>query len=261
MHPSPSPSAPRVALLGASNLAQGLRVALEEARARLGAPLHAFGALGRGRSYGAHSWFLVRRMEGMLGCGLWRRLAALEGGLTHALVSDVGNDLPFGRTPATILEWVEEVLERLEGLGARCTVTGLPMHSLRALSPVAFGFWRRVIFPSHDVSREALLADAELLEQGLRELCARRGHAHVTPDPAWYGLDPVHVARARRREAWRAILKPWGPAERIAGHAGGRQGWPDPLRLVPEQRWVFGFEQRGRQPCARVADGSTLSLY
>jgi hypothetical protein len=261
MHPSPSPSAPRVALLGASNLAQGLRVALEEARARLGAPLHAFGALGRGRSYGAHSWFLVRRMPGILECGLWSRLAQLEGGLTHALVTDVGNDLPFGRTPQTILEWVGEALARLERLGARCTVTGLPMQNLRALSPAAFGFWRRVIFPSHEVSREALLADAEALDAGLRELCARRGHAHVAPDPGWYGIDPVHLARARRREAWRAILAPWRAGGMSDGCTAEPAGWPDPLLLVPERRWVLGLEQRGGQPCARTADGSTLSLY
>ena len=206
MHPAPS-SAPRVALLGASNLAQGLRVVLEEARARLGAPFEAYGALGRGRSYGTDSWFLVRRMPGMRECGLWRRLAALAGGLDRALVTDVGNDLPFGQSPATILGWVGEALERLEGLGARCTVTGLPMQNLRALSPAAFGFWRRVIFPSHDVSRDALLEDAERLDAGLRELCARRGYAHVAPDPGWYGVDPVHVARSKRREAWRAIFR------------------------------------------------------
>lgn len=261
MHASPSPSRARVALLGASNLAQGLRVVLEEARARLGAPLAAYGALGRGRSYGADSWFLVRRMPGIRACGLWRGLDALKGGLERALVTDVGNDLPFGRSPATILAWVGEALERLEALGARCTVTGLPMHNLRGLSPRAFEFWRRVIFPSHDVSREALLDDAQELDRGLVELCRARGYAHVTPDPGWYGVDPVHVARSKRREAWRAILAGWSPAGGAGGSAepGGR--WPAPLLLVPERRWVLGLEQGRSQPCARLPDGSSLSLY
>lgn len=248
-------------LLGASNLAGGLRVVLEEARARLGAPLHAFGALGRGRSYGMDSWFLVRRMAGMRECGLWERLGELAGGVTHALVTDVGNDLPFGAKPATILDWVGESLERLEALGARCIVTGLPLANLRALRPAAFAFWRHVIFPTHDVSREALLAGAEELDRGLRELCARRGHAWVEPRAQWYGLDPVHVARAQRRAAWRVILEPWRPGPPVAQDLERRAGWPEPLLLVPQQRWVLGFEQRRAQPCARVADGSTLSLY
>lgn len=261
MQPSPSPSAPRVVLLGASNLAQGLRVVLEEARARLGAPLQAFGALGRGRSYGTHSWFLVRRLPGVRECGLWARLAELEGGVTHALVTDVGNDLPFGQRPETILDWVGEALARLEGLGARCIVTGLPLANLRALSPAAFGFWRRVIFPTHALSRAALLGDAAALDAGLRELCARRGHAWVEPSPDWYGIDPVHVARARRRAAWRAILAPWRPDAPPAPAADGAAGWPAPLLCAPQQSWILGVERRRAQPCARVADGSTLSLY
>lgn len=261
MLPSPSPSEPRVVLLGASNLAQGLRVVLEEARGRLGAPLHAFGALGRGRSYGAHSWFLARRLMGVRDCGLWQRLEELEGGLSHALVTDVGNDLPFGRRPQTILVWVEEVLGRLEVLGARCIVTGLPMQNLRALSPAAFAFWRRVIFPSHALSQGGLLADAETLDAGLRELCVRRGHAWVEPRAHWYGLDPVHLSRARRRAAWREILEPWRPGPSRARLLDARAGWPDPLRCAPERRWWLGFEQCRAQPCARVADGSTLSLY
>lgn len=261
MRASPTSVLPRIALLGASNLAQGLCVALEEARALLGSPLHAYAALGRGRSYGTDSWFLVRRMPGMRACGLWQRLATLEGGLTHALLTDVGNDLPFGQSPQTVLGWVEEALARLESLHARCTITGLPIENLRALSPATFGFWRRVIFPSHDISRAALLEGAEELETGLRELCARRGHAFVAPQPAWYGIDPIHVARSRRREAWRAMLAPWQPHPPALPAAGPRARWPDPLRLVPERRWILGIEQRGAQPCARAADGSTLSLY
>jgi hypothetical protein len=261
MRASPSPAPPRIALLGASNLAQGLLVALEEARALLGAPLHAFGALGRGRSYGKDSWFLVRRMPGMRECGLWRRLETLEGGLTHALLTDVGNDLPFGQSPRTILGWVEEALERLEARGARCTLTGLPMANLRALSPAAFAFWRRAIFPSHDISRDELLAGAEELELGLRALAARDGRAFVAPEATWYGLDPVHVARSRRRAAWRAMLAPWQAGAPRADGVEPRPKWPDPLRLVPERRWILGLEQRGPQPCARAADGSTLSLY
>jgi hypothetical protein len=261
MRASPSPSPPRLALLGASNLAQGLRTALEEARALLGGPLHVYGALGRGRSYGTDSWFLVRRMPGMRECGLWQRLEALEGGLTHALLTDVGNDLPFGQSARTILGWVQEALERLEAHGARCTLTGLPMENLRALSSATFGFWRRVIFPSHDLSRDALLAGAEELDLGLRALAARGERAFVAPDPGWYGLDPVHVARSRRRASWRAMLAPWQSGAPSRDGAGPRPRWPDPLLLVPERRWILGMQQRGPQPCARTADGSTLSLY
>ena len=95
----------------------------------------------------------------------------------------------------------------------------------------------------------------------LRELCLRRGHAWVEPSPRWYGLDPVHVARAQRRAAWRAILEAWRPGAPLTAFADRRAGWPAPLRCAPQQSWLLGFERRSAQPCARVADGSTLSLY
>ena len=252
----------RLVLMGASNLTQGLLRVLEEARARLGTPFDAFAALGRGRSYGdTHSWFLIRRMQGMRVCGLWERLGRLEQGVSHALVTDVGNDLPFGARPETILNWVGETLTRLEDLGARCLVTGLPLPNLHALSPLAFAFWRRVIFPTHNLSRADLLAGADELDRGLRELCAARGHTLVTPDPGWYGVDPVHLARSKRRTAWRQILHGWRPEAAPVQGDLPRAGWPDPLLCVPQRRWLMGFEQRREQPCARVADSSTLSLY
>ena len=60
---------------------------------------------------------------------------------------------------------------------------------------------------------------------------------------------------------WRAIRAGWSPVGGGVGSAepGGR--WPDPLLLVPERRWVLGLEQGRSQPCARLPDGSSLSLY
>jgi hypothetical protein len=252
----------RCVLLGASNLAQGLRTVLTCARAELGAPLEAYGALGRGRSYGpGHSWFLIRRMKGIAVSGLWPALAAAPPRPTYALVTDVGNDLPFGAQPATILGWVGQALEQLEGHGARCLITALPLENLHALSPAAFGFWRRVIFPTHGISRDQLLRDADALDSGLRRLCAARGHTLVEPRRDWYGIDPVHVWHSKRSAAWTAILAGWHSAGEPP--RGSREGprWPPSILCVPQRRWVLGFEGGRDQPCVRLSDGSTLSLY
>jgi len=68
-------------LLGASNLAIGLDAVLRAAASRLGAPLEVLAALGRGRSYGTDSWFLVRRMPGIADCGMLclQRMSARNG--------------------------------------------------------------------------------------------------------------------------------------------------------------------------------------
>ena len=247
----------RAVLLGASNLTIGLRHALAAASARLGAPLEALAALGRGRSYGTDSWFLCRRLPGISSCGLWRALRTGEPRSTWALVTDVGNDLPYGATPTSILEWVEQALDRLEAAGARTVITSLPLDNLRRIPAWQFELWRKLIFPLHRTSREAILARAEDLDAGLRALARLRGLALVEHQRSWYGADPIHVRRSQRSSAWSAILAPWGAqAPRTS-----RPSVPPPWVLVPERRWILGLEGGRPQPCARLADGTTLSLF
>jgi hypothetical protein len=248
---------PRAVLLGASNLTLGLRQALAAARARVGAPLEVLAALGRGRSYGTDSWFCGRRLPGIGACGLWPALAAGGSRPTWALVTDVGNDLPYGASAEAILGWVGQALDRLDAARARTVITTLPLDNLRRIPAWQFELWRRLIFPLHRTSREAILARAEVVDAGLRAMARERGLALVEHDRAWYGADPIHVRRARRSEAWSAILAAWGPEARATGAAPLPGAWT----LVPERRWVLGVEGGRPQPCARLADGTTLSLY
>jgi hypothetical protein len=244
-------------LLGASNLAIGLDAVLRAAASRLGAPLEVLAALGRGRSYGTDSWFLVRRMPGIADCGLWRSL--VEGGRrpTWALVTDVGNDLPFGVAPETILGWVEAALDRLERAGARTVITSLPLENLRRLPAWEFELWRRLIFPLHRTSRERVMGGAEMVDAGLRRLARERSIALAQMQPQWYGLDPIHVRRTRRDEAWDRILAGWGEPVRAVPAARLPGAW----RQVPERRWILGIEGGRSQPCLRLEDGTTLSLF
>jgi hypothetical protein len=247
----------RAVLLGASNLTIGLRHALAAASARVGAPLEVLAALGRGRSYGTDSWFLCRRLPGISSCGLWRALQAGEPRPCWALVTDVGNDLPYGATPASILGWVEQALDRLDAAGARTVITSLPLDNLRRIPAWQLELWRKLIFPLHRTSRETILARAEVLDAGLRALASQRGLALVEHQPSWYGADPIHVRRSQRAQAWSTLLAPWGaPSPRAAPVV-----LPPSWSLVPERRWILGLEGGRPQPCARLADGSTLSLY
>jgi len=244
-------------LLGASNLTIGLRHALAAAARRIGLPLEALAALGRGRSYGSDSWFLARRVPGIDSCGLWPALEAGGRRTTWALVTDVGNDLPFGAAPATILGWVELALDRLAAAEARTVVTALPLDNLRRLPAWEFELWRRLIFPLHGISRGTILEGAETLDAGLRRLARERGLVLVEHDPLWYGADPIHIRRARRAEAWERILDAWGAPD----PAARTPRLPATVTLVPQRRWILGFEGGAPQPCVRLEDGTTLGLY
>lgn len=257
-------SAGRVVLLGASNLTLGLRWATSAAHARLApndseaarAPLAFFVASGNGRSYGQLSRFLGRVLPGIDACGLWPALAAAPSGPTAALVTDLGNDLAFGASARQVLAWLSTALERLERHHARTVLTGLPLERLERIGAREFRFWSKLLFPFHRIERARLLGEARELDAALVELARARGLARVAPRSEWYGLDPIHVARARRAEAWASYSAPWGgPAaltlerEPVAGRV-----WYERVRL-------FGVECGVAQPCARLSRGSTLRLY
>jgi hypothetical protein len=245
----------RVILLGASNLTRGFRTVIEVARARLGAPLEVFAALGHGRSYGPEpSSFLGRTLPGIQSSGLWTRLAAEQPRPARALVTDLGNDIAFGAAPARVAGWLETALDRLEAAGARPVITGLPLGRLEALDPFWFGFWRRLFFPGRDLERERVLDAARELEAAAERLARARGLAFVPARGEWYGRDPIHYGRARERAAFEAILASWGDG------AGARPLGRIPLPAAAESS-LFGLRRTRAQPAARLADGSALSVY
>ena len=82
--------------LGASNLTRGLQTVVSTARTAWGPDVQVVAALGHGRSYGATSAFLVRRLPGILRSGLWAELESAPAVPTKALVTDVGNDILYG---------------------------------------------------------------------------------------------------------------------------------------------------------------------
>jgi hypothetical protein len=250
-------SGARVVLLGASNLAAGLRDAADAARSRLGAPLEIFAAAGRGRSYGQVSRFLGRVLPGIDACGLWRALEAAPAAPTYALVTDLGNDLAFGASAAQVQGWLELALDRLAKHDAQIAVTGLPLEAVERMPPAAFRFWAKLLFPWHSIERGRLLEQARELETRLAKLASERGLAKVDPQLAWYGRDPIHVRSARRAEAWRSYVSPWSDAAAVAPSTRTRfQGWP-----WYEQVRLFGWECGTAQPCARFAGPSSLALF
>ena len=252
----------RVVLLGASNLTLSFRTALEQARSVWGGPLEVLAALGHGRSYGWPSRVLGRVLPGILDCGLWRTLAERPPAPLAALVTDVGNDILYGADPATIVGWVEQCVGQLLAAGARVVLTRLPMASVARLTPWGFLLLRSCLFPTCRLSLAETLRRAELVDAGLEALAASRGVPTICPPRDWYGIDPIHLRHAARRGAWSAILAPW--RDEVCRTAPPRGTWREALNLqhlLPERQRCFGIEWRRAQPCGRLRDGTTISLY
>lgn len=253
----------RVVLLGASNLTLGFPHALRAVQRRLGGPLSIYAAHGHGRSYGVSSSVLVRQLPGILACGLWPALDAAARAPTYALLTDLGNDLVYGARPEAVMRWVQACVDRLVSHRAHVVITGLPLFALHATSARRFRFLARLFFPFHPVSREELVARAVELHDSLKIFSASQKLAWFDPEPGWYGLDPIHVRRRARQDAWQRIVSSWprdvvSSSERCAPH------WPNAWRLwsmPPEKRLFLGIKQHYAQPRWRGVDGTTIALY
>jgi len=254
----------RVVLLGASNLKISFPRVLARLRGAAPGPVEVLAALGHGRSYGTWSrlaW--VRLLPGIVQCGLWEELERPHRRHcrhplpTVALVTDVGNDLLYGAPVASIAGWVGTCLERLARQEAEIIVCLLPLSTLEKVSPLRYHLVRHILFPGRRAAPwSALLDSARELNERLRRLGHEHGARLVEPSPSWYGIDPIHVRRSMRSQAWNQILDhPLLPREgQLAG--GGRL----PLFGSAELR-LFGVPLRNPQPVCRFKDGSTVALY
>jgi hypothetical protein len=256
----------RVVLLGASNLTRGISTVIETARRIWGGPLEVLAALGHGRSYGLTSAVLGRKLPGILQCGLWDALSALPPATTAALVTDVGNDILYGASVESILEWVEECLERLALANAQSNapivLTLPPTAAVKALSPWRYMFIRTCAFPGCRLSRNDAFSRAELLDAGLQQLAARRGLHAVRPRTEWFGFDPIHIRRRHWAIAWSEVLSGWSaePREPVLSR-GSLSRWLYLRSRAPARRTILGIEQRATQPCGRLRDGTTIAIY
>jgi hypothetical protein len=220
----------RAILLGASNLRISLPWILDRVRRQAGGPgrsVEALVACGHGRSYGTWSRFLFgRRLPGIAGCGLWRELGRRPPLPTFALITDIGNDLAYGAGVAATAGWVEACLDRLAApkadAEAEIVMTLLPLARLERLSGLQVRLAAALLFPGREVAWPALLDQARDLDERLRRMGRERGARLVEPAADWYGLDPIHLRRCRRREVWSQIVSPGVSAEAIRAERGAK---------------------------------------
>jgi hypothetical protein len=242
----------RTVLLGASNL----RISLPSVIGRVASSGagEILVACGHGRSYGKESSLLrLRRLPGILQCGLWKALEESPPRPTRALLTDIGNDLMYGAAAADVAGWIGECLCRLAAQGAEVVLTRLALSRLDRLRPVSYRLAQWVMFPGRDLALAELLRRAHDLDARLRRLAGEHGATLVEQPAQWYGLDPIHFRRAERRHAWERILADW-PAASEQAAAG--------LPLIGAADYRLGGKRMTTpQPVRRLPGGATVSLY
>jgi hypothetical protein len=252
----------RVIVLGASNVVLSFPTIVATACATWGEPVEFMAAMGHGRSYGQETSVLGRKISGIFPCALWQDLQQRPAMPTTALVTDIGNDLLYGVPLDRLLEWVSQCVERLLAAKANVIITQLPIENVERLGEARFRFFRRVLFPRNRHS----LADVKWLARSLNDRLIELGESQKIPvipvSSAWYGFDPIHITRRARRRAWPMLLSSWRAAGApldvartslwTAAYLASRAPW---------ERSLLGFRRCAAQPCGRLKDGSTISLY
>ena len=193
-------------------------------------------ALGLGRSYGMESRVLARTLPGILDSGLWTALAERPPLPTRALVTDVGNDILYGASPDRILEWVAEALERLRRVTDDVVVTGLPLDSIRRLSPAKFLAFRTFLFHRCRLTFPQVVDAAEEIAEGLVRLAARPWGA---------------FRRACARSGTGSIPCTSAPA------GGGPPGGRSSARTRPPAKGRRSSKRCGCTRCRRSVNGSS----
>lgn len=248
-------------MLGASNIARGLSLVVDTARNAWGSPLDVLIATGHGRSYGMSSSVLGRTLPGILQCGLWDSLEQRPPVPTAALLTDIGNDILYGASADQIGHWVERCLDRLRPGCDRIVITRLPVDSVGKLGRTRFLLIRTILFPKSRLTLDAAIETANKVNDRVAELARHYDVSLVEPAPEWYGFDPIHVKRQYKQLAWQQLFAAWCEDDLPEAAQHSLASFWRLRRLRPQQRHMFGIEQRQAQPASRLDDGTLLSVF
>ena len=239
-----------IVVIGASNVTFSLPVIWSTLRQSLADPFRLIVAAGHGRSFGLPNTFLGRTLPSILECDLWESLTQLKPASVHAIVTDVGNDLLYGADSVQTMHWVTETISRLEANAANIVVTGLPVGTLKDMSARRFEFFRRIMFPHSTLTFEAALDESETLHHQLLRTEDKDLVSTATPAEKWYGLDPIHIRRHCRREAWQQYLSMCIPDTKI-NHCGLIPDW-SVWKGAAKRRWKRSQLLTSQQPTQTI---------
>jgi hypothetical protein len=251
-----------LAILGASNVARGFPSVVAHACRLWGEPLELFVAKGHGRSYGITSCLFGRTLPGIRESHLFRALRPLGDRRLHALVTDIGNDLPYGVPVEQILAWIRDAFDELIECGADVALLPMPIENLRAVPAWKYTALLRTLYPRCRTTRTEMLAKSETLHAEVCAAARERGIRVLEHDSAWYGFDPIHIRRRQIAPAWEQILR--GVRNATCDINGSTAGPSAPRwvrRLRPQRYGLFGREFQVPQPCGRLVDGTSIHLY
>jgi hypothetical protein len=256
-----------IILLGASNLTLGWKHVLKALQTTVPGPLDLRVSLGLGRSYVDWSGFMLRRLPGIIDCGLWDSLQSTSGSTARVpatddvqsrglqssdrpplvLVTDLGNDIVYMHSPEKIFEAASRCIRRIQQWrpDARIVMTGLPLASLDSVGPVRFVIVRSILFPGCLMPLQEIYDKSRVLNKLVQDFAAQNNFPFVEPQAEWYRADPIHVIPPLREQVFRQFFSHWQMSPPSIAEVASL-----PVARLPTSaiRTVAGFRRQASQP-------------
>lgn len=243
-------------ILGASNVSLAWSEIVSLAVQSSPLPIDLVTAHGMGRAYvTASSGFAFRRLPGILHSELWNAASNLNHDqAASALITDLGNDLLYGRRVAEVTEGAIQCIQRIRECSPNADVvlTAPPLESVLSLSSMRFRFFKNVLFPFSPLDLQSVKKKTQQLFDNVQQIAVDQRVKLYEPPISMFGFDPIHVRRRFRKTVFRNIMELWDQPPRGTFK---RKRFP---KAVPCQRWMVGKEQRTKQP---VIDTDPLRVF
>lgn len=236
-----------VVLLGASNLTLGWKPAIRALQQVVPGEIDLRVCLGMGRSYIDWSSVFIRRLPGIIQCGLWENLPTTGSSAPLVLITDIGNDIVYMRDPEEIFTTVEECLRRIKAWrpDSRIAITGLPLPSVEATPRVRFLLMRTLLFPGCMMTFQQICERSRVLNNLLEGYTQTHQIPFVKPEASWYRMDPIHVIPPLREKVFRLFFSHWN-TRHVAD--SDSQSPATPALPATAVRTMAGFACKTSQP-------------
>ena len=243
----------RIVLLGASNVTLAWPRIIRLLSSMFPEELEIYTAHGMGRSYcQERSGFALRQLPGILRSDLWEALPTTSEYSTasFALITDLGNDLVYGRSPTEVADAAIETVKRIRKWNNNCRIvmTRPPVESVNHLGRLRFSVCKAALFPFSGLKLPATQQATQELDDNIVHLAGTLNIPLAQPQTDWYWLDPIHVRWKHQTAAFEQIMRLWGQQPQ-SEHL--RQTSKLLTRPLANKRWVLGKERLTDQPVLR----------
>lgn len=235
-----------VLVLGASNVSLAWSEIVSLVVQSFHGPIDLVTAQGMGRAYvTASSGFAFCRLPGILHSGLWDAFSDFRSDqIPSALITDLGNDLLYGRSVSEVVNGAIECIHRIRKWNGSTDIvlTLPPVESVLSLNGIRFGVMKRLLFPFSPLDLSQVKRATQNLFDGLQQVAADQDVQLYAAPQYSFGFDPIHVRRRYRREVFSDMLSQWGqpPCSTVQ--------WKRFRKVVPQVRQVLKQERRHAQP-------------